>query len=131
MRNDSAGNLATAADDDAGADPTQLTVASFSLAEAIASTISIAVASLSKTGFATTLVYTTSSTRGWPRTLAWATIIVVNITAGMTGLMLWLQCMPMRKTFEMVAYGYCWADGVVTATQVVNSCKFVCSRCYY
>lgn len=100
---------------------TQLARESFSLAEAIASTIAIAVASLSKTGFAATLLHT--STKSWPRAVAWATIIVVNITAGMTGLMLWLRCIPMRKIFEVVNYGYCWPDGVMTAMQVVNSCK--------
>lgn len=96
------------------------TMQTFSLSEAVASTTSIAVASLSKTGFAATLV---QSSKGWPRAVAWMTIIVVNITAGTVALLLWLQCTPLRKVFVILDYGYCWPDSVRTTSQILNSCE--------
>lgn len=97
------------------------------LADAVAATLALATTALSQTGLAATLVKavgTSSSLVGiptWPRTVAWATIAVVNTAAAATGLLLWLQCTPVQKTFQNVDFGFCWPGRVMIVAQIVNA----------
>lgn len=95
------------------------------VADAVASTLALAVAALSKTGFATTLVKQGTKKGAWPHIVAWAIIAVVNLTAAATGLLLWLQCTPVRKTFTDLDAGYCWPGGVTIVAQIVNACEYI------
>lgn len=97
------------------------------LADAVAATLALTTTALSQTGLAATLVKavgTSSSFVGiptWPRTVAWATIAVVNTAAAATGLLLWLQCTPVQKTFQNVDFGFCWPGRVMIVAQIVNA----------
>lgn len=103
------------------------------LADAVAATVALATTALSQTGLAATLVKAVGFSRKgsssssfigiptWPRTVAWATIAVVNTAAAATGLLLWLQCTPVQKTFQNVDFGFCWPGRVMIVAQIVNA----------
>lgn len=92
----------------------------FRAAGEVAATVAIAAASLAKTGFAATLLR--AARGGWPRRAAWAVVALVNSAAAAAGVLVWVQCAPLRKSFEAAAGpGSCAPGPVRVAVQVVNS----------
>lgn len=94
----------------------------FLLSAEVSSTFSIVVTSLSKTGFAVTLL---RDAVGGPRVWVWGLIFVMNVVSCLAATLLWVQCTPLRKNFETLKFGYCWPDAVRLAVPVVNSGELV------
>ncbi|KAI3397154.1 hypothetical protein diail_11217, partial [Diaporthe ilicicola] len=84
----------------------------------IASTAAITVTALSRIGFAVSLLRVAE---GWPRRLTWAVIFASNIVSGLAGLFLWVQCTPIRKNWDHLNFGYCWAPQVQVAIPIINT----------
>lgn len=84
----------------------------------ISSTFAIVVTSLSKTGFAATLL---RDAVGFPRFCVWVLVFLMNAVSGVSGTLLWVQCTPLRKNFEAVKFGYCWPDSVRLAVPILNT----------
>lgn len=95
------------------------TLRQFALSDDVGSTIAIAATSLAKTGFAVTLL---KVAKGWLRSLVWLIIGMVNVVSGVSGTLLWLQCIPLRKNFEPTPFGSCFAGSVQVAIQIINTC---------
>ncbi|KAK4213408.1 hypothetical protein QBC37DRAFT_423055 [Rhypophila decipiens] len=65
-----------------------------------------------KTAFAITLL---RLTEGITRTFVWFIIISLNVTTIISGLVPWIQCSPLEKTWDpMTREGQCWAPKVGT-----------------
>lgn len=64
-----------------------------------------------KTAFAVTLL---RLTEGLTRRSVWFIIISLNITTILSGLVPWIQCSPLQKTWNPVVEGTCWAPKVGT-----------------
>lgn len=94
------------------------TIREFALLATVASTINIAATALARIGFAVSLL---RIAEGWPRHFTWAVIFTSNIVSGLSGLFLWVQCTPIRKNWDMLNFGYCWAPRVRVAIPIMNT----------
>lgn len=92
----------------------------FNLTDVVGSTIAIVVTALAKTGFAVTLL---TAAEGSTRFLVWLTLAVVNAVSGVAGMLLWLQCTPLRMNFEPVPRGSCFPSQVRVGIQIMNTCE--------
>lgn len=68
-------------------------------------TFAIAATGLSKTSFAMTLLRLTD---GRVRQLVLAILIAINVVMGVTGLFVWIQCIPLEKSWDSTVPGACW-----------------------
>lgn len=59
----------------------------------------------SKTSFAITLL---RISQGWVKKLIWFIIVSMNLFMGISALMVWIQCTPIQKTWDLTVPGYCW-----------------------
>ncbi|KAM7191313.1 hypothetical protein V8F20_009368, partial [Naviculisporaceae sp. PSN 640] len=64
-----------------------------------------------KTAFAVTLL---RLTEGFTRRFVWFIIISLNVTTIISGLIPWIQCSPLEKTWTPAMDGFCWANKVGT-----------------
>ncbi|KAK3331546.1 hypothetical protein B0H66DRAFT_546762 [Apodospora peruviana] len=64
-----------------------------------------------KTAFAITLL---RLTEGLTRSFVWFIIISLNVTTIISGLVPWIQCAPLEKTWNPTVDGTCWAAQVGT-----------------
>lgn len=64
-----------------------------------------------KTAFAVTLLRLTD---GFTRSFVWFIIISLNATTVVSGLVPWIQCTPLEKTWNPTVEGACWAPKVGT-----------------
>ncbi|KAH8788975.1 hypothetical protein F5883DRAFT_635841 [Diaporthe sp. PMI_573] len=94
------------------------TIRDFALLATTASTINIMATALARIGFAVSLL---RIAEGWPRRFTWAVIFASNIVSGLSGLFLWVQCTPIRKNWDNLPYGYCWAPRVRVAIPIMNT----------
>lgn len=94
------------------------TIREFALLATIASTINIMATALARVGFAVSLL---RIAEGWPRRFTWAVIFASNIVSGLSGLFLWVQCTPIRKNWDNLNFGYCWAPRVRVAIPIMNT----------
>ncbi|KAJ4417115.1 hypothetical protein N0V85_001997 [Neurospora sp. IMI 360204] len=76
----------------------------------MAGSFSATAAIWSKTSFAITLL---RLTHGWMKWFLWFIIITMNIAMGLTALFPWVNCTPIRKSWEVFTAGECW-DPTVT-----------------
>lgn len=90
----------------------------FALLATTASTVNIMCTALARIGFAVSLL---RIAEGWPRRFTWAVIFSSNIVSGLSGLFLWVQCTPIRKNWDMLNFGYCWAPRVRVAIPIMNT----------
>ncbi|CAK7216099.1 hypothetical protein SBRCBS47491_002717 [Sporothrix bragantina] len=72
---------------------------------------SILAAVWSKTSFAMTVLRIST---GWMRWSIWFIIISVNLILGMSAILQWIRCMPIKKVFDGSVAGECWPQDVVT-----------------
>jgi hypothetical protein len=75
----------------------------------IAGTLSIFSVTWSKTSFQITLLRITEGRTRW---FIWFTIFSINILMGISALFLWIQCNPIRKTWNPMEPGTCWNPAV-------------------
>lgn len=94
------------------------TIREFALLATIASTINIMATALARIGFAVSLLRVAE---GWPRRFTWAVIFTSNVVSGLSGLFLWVQCTPIRKNWDNLNFGYCWAPRVRVAIPIMNT----------
>ncbi|KAL1873554.1 hypothetical protein Daus18300_003919 [Diaporthe australafricana] len=90
----------------------------FALLATVSSTLAIMVTALARVGFAVSLLRVAE---GWPRRFTWAVIFASNIVSGLAGLFLWVQCTPIRKNWDSLDFGYCWAPQVRVAIPIINT----------
>ncbi|KAE9366583.1 hypothetical protein N431DRAFT_495054 [Stipitochalara longipes BDJ] len=76
----------------------------FALVSATRATFTIAAISWTKTAFAITLL---RLTEGWTRRFIWFVIISTNIALGLSGLLFWVQCTPVVKSWKPSTPGKC------------------------
>lgn len=94
------------------------TIREFALLATITSTINIMATALARIGFAVSLLRVAE---GWPRRFTWAVIFASNVVSGLSGLFLWVQCTPIRKNWDNLNFGYCWAPRVRVAIPIMNT----------
>lgn len=84
----------------------------------IAGTLSLTAATWSKTSFALTLLRLTN---GWTKGLIWFIIITTNIAMGLSALFIWVQCMPIRKSWDPFVDGRCWSPTVIVHYNIFSA----------
>lgn len=94
------------------------TIREFALLATVASTINIMATALARIGFAVSLL---RIAEGWPRLFTWLVIFASNIVSGLSGLFLWVQCTPIRKNWDTLDFGYCWAPQTRVAIPIMNT----------
>jgi hypothetical protein len=77
---------------------------------AAAGTFSICAAIWSKTSFALTLL---RLTEGWMRWVLWFVIISMNVAMGFSAIIFFIQCQPIRKSWDPFSEGTCWPSYVL------------------
>lgn len=75
----------------------------------VAATLAIASTGISKTSFALTMLRLTT---GRMRKVIWFIIVSINLFMGMTGLFVWIQCIPLQKNWDLNVPGACWESNV-------------------
>lgn len=68
-------------------------------------TFAIAATGISKTSFGVTMLRLTS---GKTRKFIWAILISINFFLGLSGLFIWIECIPLEKTWDPSVPGACW-----------------------
>lgn len=86
----------------------------------MAGSFSATAAIWSKTSFAITLL---RLTHGWMKWFLWFIIITMNIAMGLTALFPWVNCTPIRKSWEVFTPGECW-DPTVTVNYNLFSASY-------
>ncbi|AEO70849.1 5889bcb4-e80d-4a4a-a150-786807b6c81e [Thermothielavioides terrestris] len=77
----------------------------------VSGTFSITAAVWSKTSFGITLLRIMD---GWAKKFTWFCLISMNIAMGLTALFTWVNCTPVRKTWDLsVQDGSCWPGEVL------------------
>lgn len=94
------------------------TIREFALLATVASTINIMATALARIGFAVSLL---RIAEGWPRLFTWLVIFASNIVSGLSGLFFWVQCTPIRKNWDTLDFGYCWAPQTRVAIPIMNT----------
>lgn len=85
----------------------------------VAGSFSPTAAIWSKTSFAVTLL---RFTEGRTKAFIWFLIIFGNISIGLTGLFLWVQCTPVQKSWDVTVPGTCWAPEVLMKYNIFSGC---------
>lgn len=75
----------------------------------VAATFALAATGLSKTSFALTLLRLTT---GKIRKFIWFIIISINVFVGIIGLFVWIQCIPLAKSWDIRIPGTCWDPNI-------------------
>lgn len=88
-------------------DPTNL-VAAMKMGLA-ATTLSTSATGISKTSFIVTML---RLTYGRMKQFIWVILVVINLVMGVTGLFVWIQCIPMAKLWDPTIDGACWDPNV-------------------
>ncbi|KAK4105421.1 hypothetical protein N658DRAFT_503567 [Parathielavia hyrcaniae] len=73
---------------------------------------------LSKTSFALTLL---RITEGPTKIVIWVIIVIMNTAMWLTGLFVWIQCNPPRKTWDRTIPGTCWNGRSVLAYSIFSA----------
>ena len=84
----------------------------------VAGTFSPTAAIWSKTSFAVTLL---RFTEGRTKAFIWFLIVSGNVSIGLTGLFLWVQCTPVQKSWDMTVPGKCWAPDVLMKYNIFSA----------
>ncbi|KAK5654592.1 hypothetical protein OQA88_7221 [Cercophora sp. LCS_1] len=84
----------------------------------IAGTLSLTAATWSKTSFAFTLL---RLTEGWTRGFVWFIIITTNVAMGLSALFVWIQCMPVQKSWSPFMNGTCWPPTVIVNYNIFSA----------
>jgi len=82
----------------------------FSLIANLRATFAVVAAAWTKTAFAITLL---RLTEGWTKRFIWFVIITVNIALGMSGLLFWVQCTPVQKSWTPTIPGKCMKGSIL------------------
>jgi hypothetical protein len=75
----------------------------------IAGSFSVTAAIWAKTSFGITLLHLTD---GWIKMVTWVIIISMNIAMGLSALFPWVNCKPLKKSWDYTIDGTCWAPEV-------------------
>jgi hypothetical protein len=86
----------------------------------ITGTFSVTAAIWSKTSFALTLL---RLTEGWARKLIWFIIISMNIAMGLSALLIWVQCTPIQKGWDIMVPGTCWPMSTLAYYDIFSAGK--------
>lgn len=81
-----------------------LNIDKFTLVAETRATFTIAAIAWTKTAFAITLL---RLTEGWTKRFVWFIIISVNLALGLSGLLFWVQCTPLAKSWTPTLPGKC------------------------
>ncbi|GAB1315642.1 hypothetical protein MFIFM68171_05852 [Madurella fahalii] len=84
----------------------------------VAGTLSITAAVWSKTSFGITLLKITD---GWIKKLTWFCIISMNVAMGLSALLPWVNCTPIRKAWDLYAEGTCWDPRIKTSYDIFSA----------
>ncbi len=93
----------------------------FLLYSNVAGSFSILAAQLSKTSFAITVLRISSGGIKW---LIWFIILSVNVALGLAIAFTWVQCDPIRKTWEVTLDGTCWNKMIVVRYNIFTASKW-------
>ena len=85
----------------------------------VAVSFSATAAIWSKTSFAVTLL---RFTEGRTKAFIWFLIISGNVFIGLTSLFPWVQCTPVRKSWDVTVSGTCWSPDVLMKYNIFSSC---------
>ena len=86
----------------------------------IAGMFSILAAMLSKTSFALTLL---RISQPWMKKVIWVMIITLNVVMGVSALIQWVHCMPIKKSWDFGVEGTCWPNHIVVTYYQFTTCK--------
>jgi len=89
----------------------------------VISTVSVCSAVWSKTSFAVTILRLVSDAR--QRAVIWAIIWSMNILMGISALVLWIQCNPIAKGWEVSLPGTCWDPTIGVVIGIIGGGKQV------
>lgn len=78
----------------------------------VVTTVSMFAAVLSKTSFAVTLL---RISKGYTKLFVWIVIVVMNVAMGLGALFQWIQCTPVRMSWDFTTPGTCWDRSTSTA----------------
>ena len=84
----------------------------------VSGTFSLVAAIWSKTSFALTLL---RLTEGRTRALVWFIMISMNIAMGLSAVFIWVQCTPVRKSWDPLIEGTCWSPTVITRYNIFSA----------
>lgn len=96
------------------------TLRMFTLTDEIGLTIATVVNGLAKTGLAVALQRIAT---GWRRKAIWTVVFLVNAVSGVAGMLIWVQCEPLKKNFEPATVGSCFPNSVRVGVQIMNTSK--------
>ncbi|KAB5533562.1 putative integral membrane protein [Coniochaeta sp. 2T2.1] len=82
------------------------------LVEQVRAVFAITGTAWSKTTFAITLLRVTQE-KTWERKFVWFIIVSMNIALGLSALLRWVQCTPIRKSWTPTMDGKCWPEGIM------------------
>jgi hypothetical protein len=85
----------------------------------------ILAAAWSKTSFGITLLRISS---GWTKWLVWFIIISVNVILGVSAIIMWTRCWPVRKLWFPDVDGYCWTPVTMERYQTFTSSTTPCHQ---
>lgn len=72
----------------------------------------------SKTSFGITLLRISS---GWVKAFVWFLIVSTNLVLTASGIILWVQCVPLKKLLSEAEDGTCWPKKIVEHYQTFGS----------
>jgi len=84
----------------------------------LAGSFSILAAAWSKTSFALTLL---RLCEGKTRFFVWFVIISINILMDLSGLVLYIQCSPVEKNWNINVAGTCWTPQIAVICGIITS----------
>ncbi len=81
----------------------------------------ILAAAWSKTSFGITLLRISS---GWVKWFIWFIIISVNVILGVSAIIMWTRCWPVKKLWFPETEGYCWTPVTMERYQTFTSSRW-------
>jgi hypothetical protein len=99
----------------------QLNLDKFVLVLELRATFTIIAIAWTKTAFAITLLRLTD---GWTKRFVWFIIISMNIALGISGLLRWVGCTPVRKSWTPSVPGTCLPQRVSLNADIFSGGKY-------